>query len=547
MVDDASSNIIGGSAAFAGNVISGNINANVHIRQATATDNIVTGNRIGTDAAGTAAVPAAPGPTYTVVGIRVNGAVDTIIGGPTSADGNLISGNATGIMLENGATGTEVENNLIGTDATGLLSVPNAANGVSVETGAFDNTIGPGNTITNSGADGVGVDGALTLGNQITVNSIFSNTGLGISLTAGGNADLPAPVLTSASVGGGGTSILGTLTVVSQPSTTFTLEFFTDPVNEAGGKTYIGSWSVTTDALGVASFTAFFPAVFIAHGLYITSTATDPANDTSEFSNAVQVPLVASLVITKSALPTTVPAGTNLLYYVKVRNAGPDSAAAVTITDPVPAALTLGTLYTTTGSIGAVGNLVTANIGTLDPGKSATIAIYAAVSALQADGTLLTNTATATSTTGPSSNSATVVTQVTNKISPRLVASASLVSGNPIPAPGTTQTYVFAITLKANQTCYGIVMTGTALGLSIKPTATKGTVTYRGPIIWNISSLNAGQSATLTVTVVRTIPSNTPTGTLLQLTGPWTGTYYNSASRMTTTPTQPINVVVTKP
>lgn len=545
-VNGASSNIIGGSATYAGNVISGNTLANIQIQQTTS-DNVVKGNHIGTNAAGTAAVPTAAGPTYTPIGIDLSAAQDTVIGGPAAIDGNLVSGNDTGITIENGATGTKVENNLIGTDATGLLSVPNALDGVLVLTGAVDNTIGPANTITNSGLDGVGVDGAATLGNQITVNSIFSNTGLGISLTNGGNLELPAPVLTSASVSGSGTTVIGTLTVVSQPSTVFILEFFTDPVNEAGGKVYIGSKAVTTDGSGVASFTAFFLALYVAHGQYITATATDPANDTSPFSNAVQVPLVPRLVITKSALPTTVLAGADLIYYVKVRNAGPDPAAAVQITDPVPAPLTLGALYTTTGSIGAVGNLVTANIGTLDPGESATIAIYAAVSPTQADGSLFTNTATVTSTTGPSSNSATVVTQVTNKTSPRLVASAFLVSGNPIPAPGSTQTYVFTITLKANQTCYGITITGTAPGLTVKPTITKGTVKYYGPIIWTIPSLNAGQTATLTATVKRTIPYNAVDGSLLLLTGPWTGNYYSAASLMTLTPTQSINVVVTKP
>jgi|GEM_PF-2575609 len=547
-VNNASSTIIGGSAIHAGNVISGNTFDNVHIGPtAIATDNVVKGNHIGTNAAGTAAVPTAAGPVYTAIGIEVNAAVDTYIGGLTAADGNLISGNVTGIALDNGATGTEIENNLIGTDVTGLLSIPNTADGVSALSGAVDNTIGPANTIANSGADGVGVDGAATLGNQITRNSIFTNTGLGISLTNGGNLELPAPVLTSASVGGGGTTVVGTLTVVSQPSTVFILEFFTDPVNEAGGKVYIGSKAVTTDGSGVASFTAFFPALFVAHGQYITATATDPANDTSPFSNAVQVPLVSRLVITKSALPTTVPSGANLIYYVKVRNAGSDSAAAVTITDPVPAALTVGSLYTTIGSISAVGNLVTATIGTLDPGKSATIAIYATVSPTQADGSLLTNTATVTSTTGPSSNSVTVVTQVTNKTSPRLVVSASLVSGNPIPAPNTTQTYVFTIKLKANQTCYGITITGTALGLTVKPTISTGTVKYAGPIIWTIPSLNAGQTATLTATVRRTIPYNAVDGSLFQITGPWTGSYYSAASQMTTIPTQAINVVVTKP
>ena len=50
------SNTIGGTAAGAGNLISGNTEYGIYIQQPTAIDNLVEGNRIGTNRAGTAAL-----------------------------------------------------------------------------------------------------------------------------------------------------------------------------------------------------------------------------------------------------------------------------------------------------------------------------------------------------------------------------------------------------------------------------------------------------------------------------------------------------------
>src|SRR5262249_11367811 len=53
------------------------------------------------------------------------------------------------------------------------------------------------------------------------------------------------------------------------------------------GQTLLTSITVTTDATGNASFTATVPAVPI--GFAISATATDPAGNTSEFSQDVTV------------------------------------------------------------------------------------------------------------------------------------------------------------------------------------------------------------------------------------------------------------------
>ena len=83
------------------------------------------------------------------------------------------------------------------------------------------------------------------------------------------------------------TSITVTGTLTSTPNTTFALEFFAgDP--SGLGQRFVGSVQVTTDADGNASFSLTF-AVAIDPGWLISATATDPANNTSRFSDPVEL------------------------------------------------------------------------------------------------------------------------------------------------------------------------------------------------------------------------------------------------------------------
>src|SRR5439155_26433161 len=98
------------------------------------------------------------------------------------------------------------------------------------------------------------------------------------------------PVITSAAWDGTATNI--NVTFNSAASTTFTLEFFSndvcDPSGYGEGQSYFYSNSVTTDGGGNASFTV--TTGFDFRGKGITSTATDPNGNTSEFSNCAVVP-----------------------------------------------------------------------------------------------------------------------------------------------------------------------------------------------------------------------------------------------------------------
>jgi titin len=274
---DDSYNTIGGTAAGAGNLISGNAGSGVFIGFGSR-NTLVCGNCIGADVTGTAALGNENG------GVRIDGSsTNNTVGGITPGACNLISGNqGEGVYIQGGSN--LVQGNRIGTDATGSQPLGNRT-GVSV-TGS-NNSIGgaaegAGNTIAYNGDDGVLVDSGT--GNAVLGNAIFGNGGLGIRLLNGGNHDQPAPALTSATAEGGALTVAGTLQ--AGPSTTYTVELFASSAGQGGR--FLGSLSVTTDADGLATFALTF-AAGVEPGEFLTATATDPGNDTSMFSVPVEV------------------------------------------------------------------------------------------------------------------------------------------------------------------------------------------------------------------------------------------------------------------
>ena len=86
MIDEGSSNSVGGTTAGLGNLISGN-STGVLVTNTSATINIIAGNTIGTNAAGTADLG------NTGHGVFIDGANRTTVGGTTLAARNLISSN----------------------------------------------------------------------------------------------------------------------------------------------------------------------------------------------------------------------------------------------------------------------------------------------------------------------------------------------------------------------------------------------------------------------------------------------------------------------
>ena len=281
---------IGGTTPAERNIISGNKGSGINVGSQSS-GVIISGNYIGTDITGMAALPNGGD------GVLLSGS-NNVVGGTSAGAGNYISANSSaGVHIAVG-TGNLVMGNKIGYASDNITALGNAKDGVEVEIGASKNVIGgqAGNSIAFNGHSGVYIYNGT--GNSISSNSITSNKGLGIDLgTTGvtlndqGDGDTGAnnqqnyPVITSVTTSGNSTTSQGFLD--STPGTQFSLEFFSNAQPNAlgygEGETYLGSLSVTTDAKGIANFSAQLPLV--PSGRFVSATATNlTTGDTSEFS-----------------------------------------------------------------------------------------------------------------------------------------------------------------------------------------------------------------------------------------------------------------------
>jgi T5SS/PEP-CTERM-associated repeat protein len=279
-------NRIGGTAPGLRNVISGQGTTGMEIFEAFATNNIIQGNYIGTDRNGTTAIPNTDravvinmAASSNTIGGAVAGAGNlisgnlnrgiTLDGANNVVQGNRIGTDATGVNpLGNARTGVEIggPNNRVGGTNTGAGNII-----------AFNGVDGGGIFTTN----GVDVLAAAT-GFSVSGNSIFQNAGLGIDLNADKLVTPGFPVLTLVSNTITATLIRGTNT----PGTTSRFEFFSspapDPSGYGEGKDYLCATNVTTDAGG--NFALNWPTP-LAPGLFVTVTA----NGATEFSQARMV------------------------------------------------------------------------------------------------------------------------------------------------------------------------------------------------------------------------------------------------------------------
>ena len=246
IAESASENIIGEPATAARNLISANAGSGLVIEGtddagiAPTSDNVIQGNYIGTNRAGSAQL----GNTERGVLVLFN-VSGVAIGGVNAAEGNVIAGNG---------------------DA-----------GVDVFAG------------TQTAPTGVKVLGS----------PIYSNAGLGIDLNGDGvslndpgdgdngpNGLQNFPALTVALIGS--TEVRGTLD--SSPNTTFRIEIFASGACDASGYgeggLFLGATTATTDGAGRAKLEVTF-ASQVPPGSSITATATGPSGNTSEFSQCV--------------------------------------------------------------------------------------------------------------------------------------------------------------------------------------------------------------------------------------------------------------------
>ena len=197
--------VIGGTSAAARNVISGNTRQGIIV-----SDNdglIISGNYIGLNAAGTAAVGNVRSGVLLIDDFT--GVSNCVVGGTAAGAGNVISGNGFGVSNLSGVeisgplnSGNRIEGNIIGLDAAGAVDLGNAGAGVNLPNAPVNVTVGgttaaARNVISGNGGSGValstGIAGASVLNNYIGLNAAgtaaLGNVGTGVLLSAGtGNA-----------------------------------------------------------------------------------------------------------------------------------------------------------------------------------------------------------------------------------------------------------------------------------------------------------------------------------------------------------------------
>ena len=183
----SSGNVIGGPTPAERNIISGNGASGVVIDGASSSNNLVQGNYIGLNAAGTAALGNTNSGVRLTAGARFN-----TIGGTNAGEGNVISGNRqAGVDANVGAFGNVIQGNLIGTLPNGTNALGNLQYGVALSL-TTNNLVGgtlaaARNIISGNGWDGVGLVGASARSNRIEGNYIGLNA-LGSSPLGNGKA-----------------------------------------------------------------------------------------------------------------------------------------------------------------------------------------------------------------------------------------------------------------------------------------------------------------------------------------------------------------------
>ena len=289
--------VIGGTTAGARNVVSGNGNAGIMLDSATSA--VLRGNYIGTDVTGLLdRGNSSNGIHVSGSGNQIGGSAagaGNVISGNTN-DGIQTSGSSPGTIIEGNTIGlgsdgsTPVPNSyrgvsIYGTGArvggtaagAGNTIAANSSTGVSVITGATDVAV-LGNVMVANGS--IGID----LGNNgPTVNDAGDGD-------AGANDLLNFPTITSASESG------GTLTVdfdLDVPAGNYRVEFFTNTAADASGygegETLVHTEAISHPGGGSQGFTASFAG---SDGDIVTATATEDLGggsygSTSEFSASV--------------------------------------------------------------------------------------------------------------------------------------------------------------------------------------------------------------------------------------------------------------------
>ncbi len=155
----------------------------------------------------------------------------------------------------------------------------------------------------------------------------------------------------------------------------------------------------------------------------------NPANNTASAVTAVGLPL-ADVGVTQTA-PANAVVGSNVTFIVTVTNNGPETALAVAVTDPLPAGLNYVSATPSVGSAVNLAGTVSASLGNLNAGASATVTIVAQAASTGTLTNIVTVTTGSSDTNSANNTSAAVF--VVNSPAPNIVAAGAVLTAESIP------------------------------------------------------------------------------------------------------------------
>lgn len=237
----------------------------------------------------------------------------------------------------------------------------------------------------------------------------------------------------------------------------------------------------------------------------------NPSNNTASATSTVTSEADISIAIADA--PDPVVAGTNLSYTITVSNGGPSNSAAITVTNTLPAGVTL---MTSAGCVEDPNGVPTCNLDPIAAGASAQFILTVTVDPSVAGGSVLSNQAAAASATtdpNPSNNTATEETTV-NSSADLSIAKADSVD----PAsPGSPLDYTITVGNAGPSAAANVVVTDT-LPAGVTLVSTTGcTEDPNGVPTCNLGSMAPGATVYVTVGVTVDIGTTGPITNLVSV------------------------------
>ncbi len=450
--------------------------------------------------------------------------------------------------------GANLAANTTTTAFTFVVSVPPTATTALTQTDTVSSTTGDPNSSNNS----------VTVTTQVATSAdlAITNTANPVPVLAGNNITYTQVITNN------GPSAATTVSMTETTPANTTFQSVTPPAG----------WTCTTPAVngtgaitctdpsfspGSASFSLVLKVnAGTAAGTAINDTAsvssavTDPntANNSATAADVVATAGQSDLVVTNSASPSSVAAGSNVTYTQSVTNLGPAvTTAGMTFTQTTPPNMTFQSISAPAGwtcvspSVGGTGTITCTDTGSLGvgAGSAANFSLVLQVVSSTPSGTNITDTATATaSNVVPSitSNTASAKVLVANANSAD-VAIVKTASPNPV-TQGTPLTYTLTVTNNGPASATNVTVADTLPSVLtyLSSTTTQGTCTEAGgSVTCQLGTMANASTATVTILTIPGAPgvvSNTATVTADQ-TDPNTA---NNTSTQTETITAPTRI-----